>query len=96
MIKVEIENYFGNTIMNLEFYVNLKKRGVTKMVEQTNIEPYLFVFEEIANKHGYNVADLEEEERNSAWAQVREFLGQFKTETGWKTELEVVIASGNS
>lgn len=62
MIKIEIENYFGNTIMNLEFHVNIKKRGVTKMIEQTNIEPYLFVFEEIANKHGYNVADLEEDD----------------------------------
>jgi hypothetical protein len=65
MIKVEIENYFGNTIMNLEFYVNLKKRGVTNHVtwpQWKSIETrWLFVFEEIANKHGYNVADLEEE-----------------------------------
>jgi hypothetical protein len=59
MLKIEIENYFGNTIMNLEFHVNLKKRGVTKVVEPTNINPHLFVFEEIANKHGYNVADEE-------------------------------------
>ncbi len=42
------------------------------------------------------VADLSEERRNKAWLEVSEFLSQFESDSGWETELEVVIASGSN
>ncbi len=42
------------------------------------------------------VADLSDTERDSAWSKVGEFLSQFETDTGWETELEVVIGSGSA
>jgi SAM-dependent methyltransferase len=40
------------------------------------------------------VADLSEDARESAWSEVGELLSQYETDTGWETELEVVIVSG--
>ena len=40
------------------------------------------------------VAELSDAGRATAWSEVREFLSQFETESGWKTELEVVIGAG--
>ncbi len=40
------------------------------------------------------VADLGEDKRNAAWLEVGEYLGQYATNGGWQTELEVVIGSG--
>ena len=40
------------------------------------------------------VAELSEDKRNAAWLEVGEYLGQYGTNGGWQTELEVVIGSG--
>jgi transcription initiation factor IIF auxiliary subunit len=55
-MKIEIEDYFGNTIVTLDFETSLKTVGITKKVGRVN----LIAIEKVVNKHGYNVADLEE------------------------------------
>jgi SAM-dependent methyltransferase len=40
------------------------------------------------------VADLGEDERNTAWSEVGDFLRQYENDAGWQTDLEVVIGCG--
>jgi hypothetical protein len=40
------------------------------------------------------VAELSDEMRKAAWSEVGKYLKQFENEAGWKTELEVIVASG--
>jgi hypothetical protein len=35
-----------------------------------------------------------EERQNAAWSEVGEFLNQYEDNSGWETDLEVIIASG--
>ena len=50
-MKINIENYFGNDIIKLDFCMSSKKAAEV----QEKIE-------EIANELGYNVADIDEED----------------------------------
>lgn len=40
------------------------------------------------------IADLSDQAKADAWAEVRDSLGQFENETGFETEQEVIIGSG--
>ena len=74
--------------------VRAKKVSVTLRLESADAA--LEMMQTAFGVYRAAVAELGDARRDAAWSEVREFLGQFDTDSGWRTELEVVIGAGTA
>lgn len=73
---------------------DLKTKVVRAPLVLPSASDALQLMQEAAGAYRAVVADLSEEEKFSAWNEVYLYLRQFEADDGFKTELELIIASG--
>ncbi len=75
-------------------FVDIKMATVLAPLRLSSADDALAMMQQAAGAYRAVVADLSDDAKADAWAEVRDCLGQFQDETGFETELEFIIGSG--
>lgn len=87
------ENALENLLSNCGFAC-VETKIVRAPLELDNADDALQMIQQAFGAYRAVIAELSEDARAAAWADVRDCLGQFETEDGFLTEFEFVIGSG--
>ncbi len=75
-------------------FVDIKMVTVLAPLRLSSADDALAFMQQAAGAYRAVVADLSDNAKVDAWAEVRDGLGQFENDTGFETDLELVIGSG--
>ena len=75
-------------------FVEVEIANVTAPVRFASADDALSLLQEAAGAYRAVVADLSEEAKSAAWADVRKCLAQFEGEAGFETVIDLVIGAG--
>ena len=75
-------------------FVDIKLVIVQAPFRLSSADDALAFLQQAAGAYRAVIADLSDDAKDDAWAEVRDCLGQFEDETGFETELEFIIGSG--
>ena len=75
-------------------FVDVKMATVGASLRLASADDALAMMQQSAGAYRAVIADLNDDAKADAWAEVRDFIGQFENETGFETELEFMIGSG--
>jgi len=76
-------------------FVAIKMINVRVPFRLSSADDALAFLQQAAGAYRAVIADLSDDAKTKAWAEVRDCLGQFEDETGFETELDVLIGSGS-
>ena len=75
-------------------FEDVETRTVQADIVMPSADDAVNLMQEAAGAYRAVVADLDEEARTRAWAEVRECLGQFATQGRFESRLEAIVVSG--
>ena len=75
-------------------FVDIKMATALAPLRLSSADDALALLQEAAGAYRAAIADLSDNAKADAWAEVRDGLGQFENDTGFETDLELVIGSG--
>ncbi len=75
-------------------FVDIKMATVLAPLRLSSADDALAFMQQAAGAYRAVVADLSDNAKADAWAEVREGFAQFENDTGFETDLELVIGSG--
>ena len=75
-------------------FVDVKMATVGASLRLASADDALAMMQQAAGAYRAVIADLSDDAKADALAEVRDFIGQFENETGFETELEFLIGSG--
>ena len=75
-------------------YVDVKSTTVQATLRMASADDTLEMMQQAFGAYRAVIADLSDDAKADAWAEVREYIGQFETDTGFETDFEFIIGSG--
>ncbi|MCH8946223.1 MAG: hypothetical protein IH789_01160 [Acidobacteria bacterium] len=84
-----LENLLGNC-----GYVDVKSEKVLAPLHLASADDALEMMQQAFGAYRAVIADLSDDAKAKAWAEVRDYLGRFETDAGFETEFEFIIGSG--
>ena len=84
-----LENLLGNC-----GYVDVKSEKVLASLHLASADDALEMMQQAFGAYRAVIADLSDDAKGNAWAEVRDFLRRFEADAGFETEFEFIIGSG--
>ncbi len=75
-------------------YVDVRSEKVQAPLRLASADDALEMMQQAFGAYRAVIADLNDDAKANAWAEVRKFLGQFETDSGFETDFEFIIGSG--